>query len=172
MARQNSYVDLKGRELPLDGLDAQERQFVAELQQRAKSHPDWDDFENSWTATVAAFYDARGPARRESRETVVYKIAQDLSSRLAIAAGQARPPDYRDELEAIIRKSFRTRREFCAATGLSEDMLSHVLAHRKHLAIETLTQALDRIGYTIRLVPCREEPALHGNGAGSDPSGR
>ena len=165
MARRNSYLDLKGRELPLGGLDAEERRLVAELERRAKSHPDWDDFENHWTAAVAAFYDARGLSRRQSRETPVYKIAQDLSSRLAVAAGLARPPDYRDELEEIIRTSFPTRREFCKATGLSEDMLSHVLAHRKHLAIDTLAHALDRIGYALRIVPRREEVVSQGVGS-------
>jgi uncharacterized membrane protein YccC len=162
MARRNSYLDLKGRELPLGRLDGEERRLIAELEQRAKSRPDWDDFENHWTATVAAFYDARGLSRRESRETPVYKIAQDLSSRLAVAAGLAQPPDYRDELKEIIRTSFPTRREFCKATGLSEDMLSHVLAHRKHLAIDTLAQALDRIGYALRIVPRREEVVSQG----------
>jgi hypothetical protein len=165
MGQQKTYLDLKGRELPLEGLDAQERLFLAELQQRATSRPDWDDFENYWTAAVAAFYDARGLARRESRETVVYKVAQDLSGRLAIASGQARPPDYRDELAEIIKTSFPTRRAFCQATGLSEDMLSHVLAHRKHLAIDTLTQALDRVGYMLRIQP-RQGAALSGTGSG------
>jgi hypothetical protein len=164
MARQNTYFDLKGRELQLEGLDAQERRLLAELQQRAKSHPDWDDFENYWTAAVAAFYDARGLSRQASHETLVYRIAQDLSGRLAITAGMARPPDYRDELEEIIRRSFGTRREFCRETGLSEDMLSHVLAHRKDFAIGTLTQALDRVGYTLRIVPRQADPVLHGIG--------
>src|SRR5437868_59009 len=89
MAQHRTYLDLKGRELPLDGLDAQETHLLAELQHRAASQPDWDDFENYWTATVASFYDVRGLARKESRETVVYKVAQDLSGRLAIAAGLA-----------------------------------------------------------------------------------
>src|SRR4051812_23299195 len=129
MAQKKTYLDLKGRELPLDGLDEQERQLVADLQRRAASRPDWDDFENYWTAAVATFYDARGLARAASREMVVYQIAQDLSGRLAVAAGLARPPDYRDELAEIIRTSFQTQRAFCQATGLSEDMLSHVLAH-------------------------------------------
>jgi hypothetical protein len=166
MDLNNIYVDQKGRELPLTGLDPQERQLVAELQHHAQSKPDWNAFENYWTAAVAAFYDSRGISRRQSHETVVYKIAQDLSGRLAVRAGLARLPDYRDELEEIIRTSFRTRREFCHATGLSEDMLSHVLAHRKHLAIETLTQVLDRIGYTLRIVPCQAEPVAYGNGTG------
>ena len=53
--RHNSYMDLKGRELSLGGLDAKS-QLIAELRQRAKSRPDWDDFENHWTSAVAAFY--------------------------------------------------------------------------------------------------------------------
>jgi hypothetical protein len=32
-------------------------------------------------------------------------------------------------------------------------MLSHVLARRKHLAIDTLESALGKIGYTLRIMP-------------------
>jgi len=89
----------------------------------------------------------------------VYRLAQDLDSRLAISEGLARPPDYRDDLADLIRTRFRTRREFCEATGVSEDMLSHVLAKRKHLAIDTLTEALGRIGYTLHIAPLPEAKA-------------
>ena len=41
------------------------------------------------------------------------------------------------------------------ATGLTEDMLSHVLAGRKHLAIETLSEALQKIGFSLRIVPVK-----------------
>lgn len=64
-----------------------------------------------------------------------------------------RAPDYRDELDELIRENFPTRRAFCEATGISEDMLCHVLARRKHLAIDTLNEALSRIGYTLRIQP-------------------
>ena len=53
----------------------------------------------------------------------------------------------------LILKNFPTRKAFCDATGLSEDMLSHVLARRKHLAVDTLTNALEKIGYTIHITP-------------------
>ena len=56
----------------------------------------------------------------------------------------------------LIHAKFRTRREFCEATGLSEDMLSHVLAKRKNLSIETLAEALAQIGYTIHITPLPE----------------
>jgi hypothetical protein len=32
-------------------------------------------------------------------------------------------------------------------------MLSHVLARRKHLSLESLTEALARIGYTLQIMP-------------------
>ena len=76
-----------------------------------------------------------------------------VRQRLAVAQGVARNPDYRDEIEELIRTRFKTRREFCEATGLSEDMLSHVLARRKHIAIDTLSEALSRIGCFLRIVP-------------------
>jgi hypothetical protein len=164
MARPDVYVDLKGRELSLINLDPEERTLVSSLQDYAKSSPDWGEFENYWVHAVAALYDARGIPRRESRQTTVYKIAQDLGGRIAIAAGLARAPDYRDELEELIQSRFRTRREFCEATGLSEDMLSHVLARRKHLSVDTLEQALDRIGYVLRILPRSDQTLVDRNG--------
>ena len=153
MARAEAYTDLEGREIPLDGLDREERKLVAVLKRRARTRRDWNDFDNSWIQAVDEFYRARGLTRAQIRRTAVFQIAQDLSGRIAVAAGLARPPDYRDELEELVRSRFNTRREFCEATGLSEDMLSHVLARRKHVAIDTLSEALGRIGYTLRIAP-------------------
>ena len=90
------------------------------------------------------------------RISAVYRIAQDLSGRLGVAAGFIRPPDYRDELEELILTRFPSRRAFCKATGLSEDMLSHVLAGRKDLSLATLTRALERIGYAVHIKPTME----------------
>jgi len=150
--KDDIYVDLKGRSYSLAHLDPGERTLVRELAANS-SRRDWSDFRNYWMARVDEFYSDRGLSRREISETVAFRIGQDLGSRLDIAAGVARAPDYRDELEEIIRLRFRTRREFCKATGLSEDMLSHVLSRRKHLAVDTLATALDRIGYSLRVVP-------------------
>jgi hypothetical protein len=151
------YIDLKGQIIPLASLDAEERDLLAALFRKAEAKPGWDAFTNEWRSAVASFYDGRGVARKESRRGAVYRVAQDLAGRMAIAEGKARAPDYRDELAHLIRERFPTRRAFCEATGLSEDMLSHVLARRKHLAIDTLAEALDRIGVDVRLVP--REPA-------------
>ncbi len=151
MTRNEIYVDLRGNQIPLGALDDEEFELVRALKRRAETCPDWIDFDNYWTSAVANLYDGRGVPRSQSRRTGVFRIAQDLSGRLAIAAGMARAPDYRDELEELIRSQFKTRREFCEATGLSEDMLSHVLARRKHMSIETLADALHRIGFRLRI---------------------
>jgi hypothetical protein len=137
-------------------LDADERRLVARLRRRARANPDWDAFDNYWMRTVADFYDARGLSRRQSRHTAAFRIAEDLSSRLGIAQGVIEPDDYRDQLEDLIRNHYPSRRAFCQATGLAEDMLSHVLAGRKDLSLEALTQALARIGYRLHIAPAPE----------------
>jgi hypothetical protein len=85
--------------------------------------------------------------------TIPWRVAQDLSGRIAVAAGLARVGDYRDELEDLIRERFPSRRAFCEAAGLAEDMLSHVLAGRKDLSLAKLEGALKQIGCRLRIVP-------------------
>jgi hypothetical protein len=153
MKEADSHVSLKGQDISLRGLDAEERGLLARLRRRARTQPSWTDFGTYWVREVAAFYDARGVSRAQSRRSPVYQIAQDLCSRLGVAVGLVRAPEYRDELEELIRLKFPTRRAFCKATGLSEQMLSHVLAGRKDLSLESLSKALDRIGYRLRIVP-------------------
>ena len=52
---------------------------------------------------------------------------------------------------------------FCQAAGLSEDMASHLFAGRKHLSMETLTQVLQRLGCTLRIVPVSANGAVPAN---------
>ena len=153
MKQVKPYQNLKGESIPCDSLPADERKLIAELQAKAKRSREWAAFRNLWILRVSEFYGVQGLTRSQIRQTAGYRIGQDLASRMMIAQGLARHPDYRDELESIIHQQFKTRREFCKATGLSEDMLSHVLAKRKHLAVDTLEESLRRIGYTLRIAP-------------------
>ena len=155
MIADNDHFALRGDVIRVDRLSDAERAFVKELKRQAKQLADWNEFENYWTHAVAEFYKESGLTRKQMRETGVYRIAQDLGSRLAVEAGIARLPDYRDELNELIRSQFQTRRAFCEATGLSEDMLSHVFAGRKHLAIDTLANALQRIGFALKIMPVK-----------------
>ncbi len=150
MKTTESYVDLDGNEIALGNLSADERRLLARLRRRVRTHPDWCDFDNYWMRTVAEFYDSREISRKVAMRRPVYRIAQDLGNRLGIEQGFIRPPDYRGELEELILEQFPSRRAFCKATGLSEDMLSHVLAGRKDLSLGALEEALGRIGYRLR----------------------
>lgn len=147
------HVDLRGRVYALSGLDAEEHKLLAGLQEYAGTNPPWHEYQNRWLAEVGKFYERRGLSRSQILETPVYRVAQDIGSRLGIDQGKMRQSDYRDELEQLISTRFKTRREFCEATGLSEDMLSHVLARRKHLAVDTLYSALEKVGYTLHIAP-------------------
>lgn len=147
------YRNLKGEVFSIHGLPEDERKLIAELQSKAKRAKEWSVFRNFWMSRVSEFYEPLGLTRPQILKTVGYRIGQDLASRMGIKEGWMRHPDYRDELETIIHQRFKTRREFCEATGLSEDMVSHVLAKRKHLAVSTLEESLRRIGYTLHIAP-------------------
>jgi hypothetical protein len=150
-------VDLDGHEICLEHLDAEERKLLARLRQRARTNQDWDAFDNYRTATVPAFYLACGLARKAVPQTILWRISQDLSSRLALAAGLTRNGDYLDDLEELIREHFPSRRAFSEATGISEEMLGGVLAGRKDLSLKGLATALERIGYALRIAPLPAE---------------
>ena len=153
MKRNDTYLDLDGKSISLMNLDVEERRLVNRLQRRARLKPDWNDFDNFCYQAVGEFYDSRGVLRKVSSKSIPFQIAQDLSGRIAVATGMARYGDYRDELEDLIRERFPSHRAFCKATGISPDMLSHVLAGRKDLSLEALSKGLDRIGYGLRIVP-------------------
>jgi hypothetical protein len=87
MRQANVYVDLDGREHCLEHLDAEERKLLAGIRRRARTNPDWDAFDNYWTTAVPALYEARGLPRKRVTGTLLWRIAQDLSSRIGIAAG-------------------------------------------------------------------------------------
>lgn len=149
------YLDLDGQEIDLQSLDKDERALVEELLDSAKRQPEWNEFFNFWFNRVAAFYDARGVPRKESRHLAAYKIGSDLEARLGIAQGRVRKADWRDQLESLIREKYASRREFCEATGISEDMLSHVLAGRKDFSLQALSESLAKVGYQLQIVPAK-----------------
>lgn len=151
------YIDLDGRSWNLADLDTDERKLFEDFR-RAADKLDWNEFDNYRLKTITALYEARGLSRRQISQKPLFDIGQDLSSRIAVTKGYALYGDYRDDLEEIAKTRFNSHRAFCKATGLSEDMLSHVLAGRKDLSIRTLSQALAKIGYELRAVPAETSP--------------
>ncbi len=172
--RLESYTDLRGREWNLESLDVDERAMVAELHLRADELMSsdaapmqrWCDFDNYWPSKVLPFYESRGLTRMEAVQSPGFQLAQDLSGRIAVSLGFAREPDYRDDLLRIASSQFETRRAFCEASGIAEDMLSHVLAGRKDLSLGALAKAMHRIGYKLAIVPCEIASPQHQPAAG------
>jgi hypothetical protein len=156
MKASDVYVDLEGTPILLTGLDAEERRLVTRLRRRAATNPDWDAFRNYWTRAVPAFYLARGLSRKAAVRTVGWRIAQDLSGRLGIAAGFIRPPDLLGDLEGLVLHHFPSQQAFAKATGLSEALVDDLLAGRKPLSLEVLEPALKRIGYRLQIRPAPE----------------
>jgi hypothetical protein len=87
MKTNDIYVDVDGDTIALADLDAEERRLVRQLLRRAATNPDWNEFDNYWTATVPAFYIARGLSRKAVTRTIPWEIAADLSARIGTAAG-------------------------------------------------------------------------------------
>lgn len=150
--KTNTHTDLRGRTIDLAVLDPGELKLFRQLQKDAVQM-DTATYRIHWISKVSELLLAQGLSKPEIVSSTLYRLAQDMGSRQQVERGEARVPDYRDELEGIIVSRFKTRRAFCEATGLSEDMLSHVLARRKHLAIDTLTEALGRVGYQLTIAP-------------------
>ena len=148
----STYLDLRGKSIDLSVLAPEDLLLFQQLQADVV-RLDSAAYRNHWVTQVSNLLSRRGLSKAAIVGSSLYRLAQDLGSRQQVQRGEARVPDYRDELEGIVLGQFKTRRAFCEATGLSEDMLSHVLARRKHLAIDTLTEALGRVGYRLTITP-------------------
>src|SRR5438552_3839832 len=110
MIKGSIYTTMKSANHALADLDRDERRLVDDLLAKARSSANWTEFANYYMATVGDFYIARGLSRNEIITLPLWRIVQDLKGRLMVAAGEALPPDYRDNLGALIRSEFPTQK--------------------------------------------------------------
>lgn len=78
----SEYVTLAGTVYDLDLLDDEERAVVAKLVRLQESVKKWTDYANAYMGIVSSLYMPQGLSRRQIVATAVWKIAQDLNSRL------------------------------------------------------------------------------------------
>jgi hypothetical protein len=159
--RETHHTTLGGDVISLKGLDREERRLLKEIRAFLKDNQDWAIYGSFWVKKVGDLYGQRGVSRSVSKNSPLFRVALDLGSRLGVKQGWMRAPDptrdIREQLSRLIRTKFRTRRAFSRETGIAEDLLGQVMAGRKHLAMDTLTNALRRIGYRIEIVPRNDE---------------
>jgi hypothetical protein len=154
MSLDDRYIDLKGREFSLAELDEDERTLLKSLEQRADHAPPWHEFANFWMKPVGELYlpwPRPIPVSGTAHGALPHcrGSSQPARSRARRCTCAGLPRRDRDARSHPVQDAPRVLRSH----GLSEDMLSHVLAGRKHIAIDTLSDALSRIGCALKIVP-------------------
>lgn len=144
------HRSLSGEVFDLGQLSAEQREAYREAKAFYDTNPEWTEFSNFWRQKARKLFAAEAPVAMVKEP--LYRILQDLDSRLGIRQGYAREPDYRDLLEDIISRHFKSRYQFCKETGMDEGYLSSVLGKKKHLSIEKLQEIMDKTNYRICFV--------------------
>lgn len=142
---QTIFQTITGRNLPLGDLNDDERRFLTAVQERYRSEPEWSEFGAWW---ISEFED-----RGLSKDSILYRLCQDLEARLGIAQKKVARPDYRDSLADLIEEKFGSRYRFCQETGVDPGHLSRVLASRADLSIQTLQKILDELHFALVIRP-------------------
>ena len=143
------YRTITGRALPLADLSAGERKFLGAVWRKYHARPEWTRFASWWTVE----FDRSGLPETSG----VYRICDDLESRLGIAQGKVAAPDYRDSLADLIEERYKSRYEFCKEVGFDQGYLSRVLAGQADLSMAMLRKLLGALKVSLVL---RSEKAL------------
>jgi len=146
----NLYKTLNGEVFNLDELPDELKAVYSEVKAYYDTNADWTEFTNLWMAKIRENFSDKKPS--EVVEEPIYKICQDLDSRLGIRQGYTREPDYRDLLADIISLHFGSRYRFCKEIGVDEGYLSSVLNKKKNLSLEKLEEILNRANYRIAFI--------------------
>ncbi len=144
-AEREAYHTITGRPIDLTGLSAAELKFLAAVRRKYHTRPEWSKFASWWTVE----FDRAGLAD----SSVVYRICDDLESRLGIAQGKVATPDYRDFLADVIEERYKSRYEFCKEVGFDQGYLSRVLAGQADLSMAMLRKLLDALKVSLVLRP-------------------
>ncbi len=139
------YKTITGRPFDLRKLTVEERRVLAYVILLYRERPEWTTFANKWQAWL-----------RESglpHTSVVYRICQDLESRLGIEQRMVAPPDYRDFLSDLIEMRFGSRYRFCKEAKIDPGHLSRILAGKSNVSLDSLGQMLAALGAVLVVRP-------------------
>ncbi len=157
------YLTLDNDEYSLDALDAEEQRLYQEVKRRFDTDMDAVEFTNFWMGLIRKQYESI--ERAEIVALPLYKICQDLESRLAIRQGYAKEPDYRDLLADAIDMRYTSRYQFCKETGMDQGYLSSVLNKKKNTSFETFQRLLVLLNCRIAII---DNPSLTGTNSVKD----
>ena len=155
----NMYKTLNSEFLNLDELTKEEKAIYNQVKSLYDTGREWSEFKNAWIGKVMAI--SKDIPSAEVVEQPIYKICQDLDSRLGIKQGYTREPDYRDLLDDVISIHFQSRYQFCKLMDVDEGDLSRILQKKKDFSVKRLQDILDKMNYRIALVERLKEPTSH-----------
>lgn len=141
------YKTLKDEAYNIQSLSREEKAVYEKVYSLFEKNPDWPEFSTYWKDKLMEEFKNKGT--EEIVSLPIFRICQDLSSRLGIKQGYIREVDYRDKLLEIIDRNFRSRYEFCRKVGIDEGFLSKILRNQRSLSLDNLTRILEKIGYEI-----------------------
>lgn len=153
----NVYKTLNGEVFMLDALTKELKEVYCMVKSHYDANTDWTEFTNLWMTKIREIFSNKQPS--EIVEEPIYKICQDLDSRLGIRQGYTREPDYRDLLADIISLHFGSRYQFSKEVGIDEGYLSSVLNKKKNLSMEKLQEILKKTNYRIAFIETAKENA-------------
>ncbi len=148
---ENIYKTLRNEIYDVSGLSKEHQEILNKVYKKFEDNPDWLEFKNFWRAQIGEI--RKSISGRLLVNLPLYRICQDLTSRLGIQQGEIRTSDYRDQLADIIRLKYHSRYEFCKEVKIDESYLSKTLNKDSNISIKKLESILSKVGYEIRLVP-------------------
>jgi hypothetical protein len=144
------YKPLNGEEFDLDALPSNHQEIWRDVEKEFNKSPGWNDFSNFWRGRMTSL--VRNGNRSQVAAAPIFKICQDLESRLGIEQGYIKKGDYRDSLEMLIDREFPSRYAFCKKAEIDEAFLSHVLKKKRNLSIAKLQEVMENAGYSVRII--------------------
>jgi hypothetical protein len=132
------YRTITGRRVDLGKLSAEEKKFLAKILKEYRRAPEWSAFTRRWLGDLFA--------AKLAKDSAVWRVCQDLDSRLGIEQGKVAPPDYRDHLADLIEEKFGSRYRFCRDHGIDQSHLGKILAGKTDPSMAFLEKILGLLG--------------------------
>jgi len=87
-----TYQTLDGTVYSLETLPTRERRALAAMLTEYQEQPDWVEFEKSCLARVRELIPTTPSGRERFAKTALWRVVEDLASRLGIAGGHVAEP--------------------------------------------------------------------------------
>ncbi len=154
---RNVYVTLDGEKFNLNDLSRPERKIYKKVRKFLTKSPEprWgDQFPNFWTTQLVQLYGGE----QQALGTVLFKICQDLESRLGIKQGYILPPQEYDWLWEDLGIADKGKLVFLFYAILEAQGISYLTEVRvqNYVVLLNLMQILRFYGY-----PFRNRPEVH-----------